>query len=121
LDVLIPRVLTLSATRSTASTLQLTCRTINGTVAAVLEWREDDHPTKLPEAIVKAIRTSGRANLKEPVASWNLALLKPGIEGQRLNVSWGAPDLVRQLEIIEALGVALGGLHSAWLPTVFPH
>lgn len=71
LDVLLPRVLTVSATQSSPTTLQLTCRTLSGQVAAVLEWYEDEQLAKLPKRVVGAVQTG---LLREPVTSWNLAL-----------------------------------------------
>ena len=92
----IPRILTLRAEGS-AGHLELTCSTMGGTVAATLRWPDNAPVTNLAPAIIAAVRSSGFTGLKEPLAVWNLRVLKP--DGTSLDLGADAPLLPQQFGI----------------------
>ena len=71
---MIPRVLTLRAQRASPGTLEITCSTMAGNVAATLQWPDESPVTGLAQAVIAAVRSSH--TLQEPLWVWNLRLLK---------------------------------------------
>ena len=67
-----------------------------GSVAATLQWPNDDPVTGLAEAIVAAVKRSGFTGLREPLWVWNLKLLKPGSDATSLALGDDAPSLHEQ-------------------------
>ena len=96
---MLPRVLTVSAERSSPGNSELTCCTIGGSVAATLQWPDDDPVFGLAEAIVAAMKSSGFTGLREPLWVWNLRLLKP--DAIPLALGKGSPSLLVQFGLAE--------------------
>ena len=103
---MIPRVLTVRAQRAGPGTLELTCSALSGNVAAALEWPDDAPVAGLAEAVVAAVTSSGFTGLKEPLAVWNLRLLKP--DGTLLDLGSDESDSDVEsspLPLLEQLGL----------------
>lgn len=95
------RVLTVKGTRTSSETLELSCTTLAGNVAATVRWLDTAPLSSLPQAVIDAIKASGFKGLQEPVELCNLSLLKPGAGGQLLDCSDAAPSLCQQLGLTD--------------------
>ena len=91
-----PLVLTVWARNVGPNTLELTCRTIGGNVAAALQWPSDAPIENLPQAILEAVESSGFDCSIKPLQVWNLRLCKPG-QHEMLALDAESPSLAQQL------------------------
>ena len=78
-------------------TMELTCRTIGGNVAATLQWPSDAPIENLAQAILEAVESSGFDCSIKPLRVWNLRLSKPGQDGTLLALDTDSPSLAEQL------------------------
>lgn len=88
-----PRILTVRAALSSPTTVELTCTTMGGDVAARLVWQNEEPASNLAPAVVEAVKRSGFSGFKA-LGVWNLRLLKP--DGGQLNFEADAPSLAAQ-------------------------
>lgn len=96
------RVLTVRAKVVEPTSLELTCTTLVGNVAATLCWPEDAPAVDLPKSIVAEIRKSRFTGLKEPLGPWNLVLVKPGPDASPLAVDRDSPSLKVQFGLVQS-------------------
>lgn len=89
------RILSVSLAGSHPDGMELTCRTIAGSIAAPFQWQEETPAAALPKLVLGQVRRSGFTGLGEPLGLWNLRLLK-GSGTAELDLSRDAPSLVEQ-------------------------
>ena len=92
-----PLVLTVGAKSMGPDTMELTCTTIAGNVAATLHWPSDAPVENLTQAIFEAVESSGFDCPIKPLRLWNLRLSKPGQHGTLLALDTESPSLAQQL------------------------
>ena len=90
-----PLVLTVGAKSMGPDTMELTCTTIGGNVAATLQWRRDTPVENLAQAIVEAVESSDFDCPIKPLGAWNLRLIGP--DGTQLTLATESPSLAQQL------------------------
>lgn len=99
LEVLKPRLLTVTGSWASATTLQLCFCTLAGANAACLEWHDESAPSDLAQAAIAAIEASGFTGLQKPLGPWNVVFLLPGSSGQRLDLGRKGEPLSKQLQL----------------------
>ena len=93
-DAVRPFVLTIGAKSMGPDTMQLTCTTIGGNVAATLQWPSDAPVENLAQAIVAAVSSDFNCPIK-PLRAWNLRLI--GQDGTQITIAPETPSLAQQL------------------------
>ena len=76
-------------------TMELTCTTIGGNVAATLQWPSDAPVENLAQAIVAAVQSTDFDCPIKPLRAWNLRLI--GQDGAQLNLAPESLGLAQQL------------------------
>ena len=91
-----PLVLTVWARNVGPNTMEVTCTTIGGNVAATLQWPSDSPIENLLQATFEAVESSGFDCSIKPLRVWNLRLCKPG-QHEMLALDAESPSLAQQL------------------------
>ena len=94
-DAVRPLVLTVWARNVCPNTMELTCTTIGGNIAATLQWSSDAPVENLAQAIVAAVESSGFDCSIKPLRVWNLRLV--GQDGTQITIAPETPSLAQQL------------------------
>ena len=92
-----PLVLTIWAENSGPETMQLTCSTVGGNVAATLQWPSDAPVQNLAQSIMEAVASSGFDCSIKPLGVWNHRLSKPGQHGTLLALGAESLSLAQKL------------------------
>ena len=90
-----PLVLTVWAKTLGPDTMELTCTTIGGNVAATLQWPSDAPVENLAQAIVAVVESSDFDCPIKTLRAWNLRLI--GQDGTQITIAPGSPSLALQL------------------------
>ena len=94
-DAVRPLVLTVWARNVGPNTMELTCTTIGGNIAATLQWPSDAPVENLAQALLEAVESCDFDCPIKPLRAWNLRLI--GQHGTQLNIAPESPSLAQQL------------------------